>query len=114
MGHEHFALSYGSWHQEMVMGQKRFEEDRVKGKLRIEGAMFRVLHGTGHYIIGNNENTGYRFRNKSHIAISEKESNVLQWQIHEIWASEVIGRWPGKGGGRKEGFNIIRKKVIKE
>lgn len=56
------------------MGQKRFEEDRVKGKLRIEGAMFRVVHGTGHYIIGNNENTGYRFRNKSHFAIYLKRN----------------------------------------
>lgn len=27
--------------------------------------------------------------------------------MHEIWASEVIG----KGGGRKEGLNIIRKEV---
>lgn len=31
--------------------------------------------------------------------------------MHEIWASEVIGSWPRKGGGRKEGFNIIRKEV---
>lgn len=34
MGHEYFALSYGSWLQEMVMEQKMFEEDRVKGKIK--------------------------------------------------------------------------------
>lgn len=36
MGHEYFALNYGSWHQEMVMGQQKIKEENVKGKLRTE------------------------------------------------------------------------------
>lgn len=99
MGHEYFALSYGSWHQEMVMEQKMFEEDRVKGKLRIEGAMFRVVHGTGHYIIGNNESTVHGFRNKSHIAIHLKRN--LMYVSGRFMKSGLLRLWGG-GLGRVE------------
>ena len=69
MGCEYFALSYGSCHQKMVLGQKKIKEDKVKGKLRREGVMVRVVCGIGRHMIGNNENLGHRFRNRNHLAV---------------------------------------------